>query len=125
MYEENEELVIGGTLQQKISSCLEVLDVLIKHEYPVVSSTVVAEKYHKSDNPSAVAAVAHVIGIKNMKTISQYTTFPELGMDSMMNTEIVQLLEKDFEIYVTSKDVRSLTFARQFLSYWENVLNYF
>ncbi|XP_063924717.1 fatty acid synthase-like [Zophobas morio] len=112
MYEENEELVIGGTLQQKISSCLEVLDVLIKHEYPVVSSTVVAEKYHKSDNPSAVAAVAHVIGIKNMKTISQYTTFPELGMDSMMNTEIVQLLEKDFEIYVTSKDVRSLTFAR-------------
>ncbi|KAJ3652394.1 hypothetical protein Zmor_018363 [Zophobas morio] len=112
MYEENEELVIGGTLQQKISSCLEVLDVLIKHEYPVVSSMVVAEKYHKSDNLTAVAAVAHVIGIKNMKTISQYTTFPELGMDSMMNTEIVQLLEKDFEIYVTSKDVKSLTFAR-------------
>ncbi|KAJ3652435.1 hypothetical protein Zmor_018399 [Zophobas morio] len=112
MQKENKELVIGGTLQQKISSCLEVLDVLLKHNYPVVSSMVVAEKQDKSGIFSAVEAVAHVLGIKDMKTISQYTTFAELGMDSMMGTEIIQLLEKDFEIYVTSKDVRSLTFAK-------------
>ena len=112
MQKENKELVIGGTLQQKISSCLEVLDVLLKHKYPVVSSMVVAKKYDKSDNLSAVEAVAHVVGIKDMKTISQYTTFAELGMDSLMGTEIIQLLEKDFGIYVTSKDVRSLTFAK-------------
>ncbi|KAJ3652436.1 hypothetical protein Zmor_018400 [Zophobas morio] len=112
MQKENKELVIGGTLQQKISSCLEVLDILIKHNYPVVSSMVVAEKYQKSGLLSAVEAVAHVMGIKDMKTISQYTTFAELGMDSMMGTELIQILEKDFEIYVTSKDVRNLTFVK-------------
>ncbi|KAJ3652398.1 hypothetical protein Zmor_018367 [Zophobas morio] len=112
MQKENKELVIGGTLQQKISSCLEVLDVLLKHDYPVVSSMVVAEKHHKGDILSAVDAVALVLGINDMKTISQYTTFAELGMDSMVGTEVVQLLEKDFEIYISSKDVRSLTFAK-------------
>ncbi|KAJ3652416.1 hypothetical protein Zmor_018384 [Zophobas morio] len=112
MQKENKELVIGGTLQQKISSCLEVLDILLTHNYPVVSSMVVAEKNNKSDILSAVEAVARVLGINDMKTISQYTTFAELGMDSMMGTEIIQLLEKDFEIYVTSKDVRTLTFAK-------------
>ncbi|KAJ3652440.1 hypothetical protein Zmor_018404 [Zophobas morio] len=112
MQKENRVLVIGGTLQQRISSCLEVLDVLLRHDYPVVSSMIVAEKHHKGDIFSAVEAVAHVIGIKDIRTVSQYTTFAELGMDSMVGTEIIQLLEKDFEIYVTSKDVRSLTFAK-------------
>ena len=112
MQKENRVLVIGGTLQQRISSCLEVLDVLLRHDYPVVSSMIVAEKHHKGDILSAVEAVAHVIGIKDIRTVSQYTTFAELGMDSMVGTEIIQLLEKDFEIYVTSKDVRSLTFAK-------------
>ncbi|KAJ3652430.1 hypothetical protein Zmor_018395 [Zophobas morio] len=112
MQKENKELVIGGTLQQKISSCLEVLDILVKHNYPVVSSMVVAEKYNHSGILTAVEAVAQVLGINDMKTISQYTTFAELGMDSLMGVEIIQILEKDFEIYVTSKDVRSLTFAK-------------
>ena len=112
LQKDNKELVIGGTLQQKISSCLEALDVLLKHNYPVVSSMVVAEKHDRSGAFSAVEAVANVLGVKDMKTISQYTTFAELGMDSMMGTEINQILEKDFEIYVTSKDVMTLTFAK-------------
>ncbi|KAJ3652417.1 hypothetical protein Zmor_018385 [Zophobas morio] len=112
LQKDNKELVIGGTLQQKISSCLEVLDVLLKHNYPVVSSMVVAEKHDRSGAFSAVEAVANVLGVKDMKTISQYTTFAELGMDSMMGTEINQILEKDFEIYVTPKEVMTLTFAK-------------
>ncbi|XP_063924749.1 fatty acid synthase-like [Zophobas morio] len=112
MQKEHKELVIGGTLQQKISSCFEVLDVLLKHNYPVVSSMVVAEKHYKGDILTAVDAIAHIIGIKDIKTVSPHATFAELGMDSMMGTEIIQLLENDFEIYVTSKDIRSLTFAK-------------
>lgn len=45
MQEEHCELEIGGTLQQKISNCLRVLDQFLKHrKYPVLSSMVVAEK---------------------------------------------------------------------------------
>ena len=113
MQKENKELVIGGTLQQKISSCLEVLDRLLTHDHPVVASMVGAEKHNRSYGLlSAVDAVAQVLGIKDMKTVSQHSTLAELGMDSMMGTEVIQLLEKDFEIYITPKEVRSLTFAR-------------
>lgn len=44
MQEEHKELVIGGTLQQKITNCLQMLDGFLKQSNPVVSSMVVAEK---------------------------------------------------------------------------------
>lgn len=44
MQEEDKELVIGGTLQQKISSCLNELDTFLLQNRPVVSSMIVAEK---------------------------------------------------------------------------------
>ncbi|KAH0813343.1 hypothetical protein GEV33_009449 [Tenebrio molitor] len=113
MQKENKELVIGGTLQQKISSCLEVLDRFLKQDNPIVASMLVAEKSNRSHGAtSAVEAVANVLGIKDIKTVSQHATLAELGMDSMMGTEVIQLLEKEFEIYITTKDVRSLNFAK-------------
>lgn len=44
MQEDNKELVIGGTLQQRIASCLYELDGLMRQKKPVVASMVVAEK---------------------------------------------------------------------------------
>lgn len=40
----NKELVIGGTLQQKVSSCLQKLENFLLQSRPVVASMVVAEK---------------------------------------------------------------------------------
>lgn len=47
-----------------------------------------------------------------MKTVSYQATLAELGMDSIMGTEIIQALEKDFGIYTNSKDVRKLTLSK-------------
>jgi len=44
MYEDNKELAIGGTLQQKIFSCLEKLEHFLLQDRPIVSSMIVAEK---------------------------------------------------------------------------------
>ena len=44
MQEDNKELVIGGTLQQNIQSCLKELDGFLQQDKPIVSSMVVAEK---------------------------------------------------------------------------------
>lgn len=113
MQKDNKELVIGGTLQQKISSCLSVLDRFMKQENPVVSSMVVAEKRDKNlGSGSVVDVVATVIGIKDLKTISHHSTLAELGMDSMMGTEVMQILEKDFEIFISAKEIRNLTFEK-------------
>lgn len=115
MQKENKELVIGGTLQQKISSCFEVLDKFLKQTNPVVSSMLVAFKNNRSFGLlSVVDTVAKILGIKDIKTVSPHATLAELGMDSMMGTEMIQVLEKEFDIYITSKEIRSLTFSKYF-----------
>lgn len=114
MQTEDVLLEIGGTLQQRISSCLQVLDQLLtQKDEAVVSSMVVAEKRSASGRAdNIVDAVANIIGVRDIKTISLHSTLPELGMDSMMATEIKQTMEREFEIFLTVKDVRNLTFAK-------------
>nr|CAD7400388.1 unnamed protein product [Timema cristinae] len=113
MQEEQHELVIGGTLQQRISSCLYVLDGFLKQPHPVVSSMVVAEKRAGSgSSASIVECVTNILGIRDLKTVSLHSTLAELGMDSMMAVEIKQSLEREFEVFLTPQDIRSMTFAR-------------
>ncbi|EFA05204.2 fatty acid synthase [Tribolium castaneum] len=113
MQKDNKELVIGGTLQQKISSCLNVMDRFLNQDNPVVSSMVVAEKRDKrigGENP--VDAVCAILGIKDIKTVNQQSNLTELGMDSILGNEILQTLEKDFDIFIPPKELRNMTFAK-------------
>jgi fatty acid synthase len=50
-------------------------------------------------------------GIRDLKTISPNSTLAELGMDSMTAVEIKQSLEREFEVFLTPQEIRSLTFA--------------
>ncbi|XP_060533831.1 fatty acid synthase-like [Cylas formicarius] len=114
MQKEHTEIAIGGTLQQRISSCLQVLDVLLRqNEAAVVSSMVVAEKragFGAGDN--ILDAVASILGIQDLKAISFQATLAEVGMDSMTAVEIKQTLETEFEVFLTAQDIKSMTFAR-------------
>lgn len=61
------DVSVGGTLPQKITSCLHVLDSFLCQSHPVVSSLVLAEKSKKrktdgGDKPDVVNAVMHVLG---------------------------------------------------------------
>ncbi|XP_072934221.1 fatty acid synthase [Epargyreus clarus] len=113
MQEEDVQLEIGGTLQQRISSCLLALDKFLKQDAAIVSSIVVAEKKAGGSGcGNIVDAVATIMGIKDLKTVSQQVSLAELGMDSMMAVEIKQTLEREFEIFLTAQDIRTLTFAR-------------
>jgi hypothetical protein len=55
---------VGGTLLQRIDSCLEVLDGFMRLSCPVVSSMVVAEKNAGSDGlRTVVDCFSHVLGM--------------------------------------------------------------
>ncbi|KAJ8946531.1 hypothetical protein NQ318_004667 [Aromia moschata] len=114
MQEEHIEMEIGGTLQQRISNCLQVLDTLLaQKEAAIVSSMVVAEKRGgdaAADN--IVDSVINILGLTDKKAFSLHTTLPELGMDSMTGVEIKQTLEREYEIFLTPKDMRTMTLAR-------------
>lgn len=61
------DTVIGGTLPQRISSCLEVLDRFLNQPKPVMSSFVLAERVAAAKGEGAgqrdlVEAVAHILG---------------------------------------------------------------
>uniref|UniRef100_A0A2H1WWR5 SFRICE_007688 n=1 Tax=Spodoptera frugiperda TaxID=7108 RepID=A0A2H1WWR5_SPOFR len=110
--EEDVQLEIGGTLQQRISSCLTSLDKLMKEDAPVVSCIVVAEKKAGSiECANAIDAVAQIMGIKKLKSISQQSTLAEMGMDSMVAVEIKKTLQREFDIFLTVCDIRNLTFS--------------
>ncbi|KAJ4436148.1 hypothetical protein ANN_18778, partial [Periplaneta americana] len=62
MQEKNTEIVIGGTLPQKISSCLQELDGFMQQSCPVVASMVVAEKRADSEGASnVVTCVSNIL----------------------------------------------------------------
>lgn len=63
MQKTDKVLEIAGTLQQRISSCLEVMDQFMRQNESVVSSFVVAEKRSTLENAeSVVDCVASIIG---------------------------------------------------------------
>ncbi|XP_011684747.1 PREDICTED: fatty acid synthase-like [Wasmannia auropunctata] len=112
LQEDNKELVIGGTLQQRISSCLDTLDVFLLQNRPIVSSMVVAEKANIGGSMNIYETVAHIMGLKNTNTVAHNMTLAELGMDSMMAVDIKQTLEREFDIFLRGQDIRNLTFAK-------------
>lgn len=61
------ETVVGGTIPQRILSCLSSLDVFLNQSHPVVASMVVAEKQTKTKGHSdgqidIVGSIAHILG---------------------------------------------------------------
>ncbi|KAL0119902.1 hypothetical protein PUN28_007965 [Cardiocondyla obscurior] len=62
MQEENKELIIGGTLQQRISSCLDTLEIFLLQDRPIVSSMVVAEKGNANKSLNIYETVAQIMG---------------------------------------------------------------
>lgn len=54
----------------------------------------------------------YILGIKNLKTVSYHATLTEMGMDSIIRTEIIQVLERDFGIYLTVAEARNLTLTK-------------
>lgn len=77
------ETVIGGTLPQRMSSCLAVLDRFLSQTHPVMSSYILASKItskgDKGSGSDLVGAVAHILGVKDVSTIKPDTTLADLG----------------------------------------------
>ena len=106
------DMEIGGTLQQRISSCLEELDPLLTIPDPIVSSMVVAEKrYNAGGKGNILDYILNIMGIRDAKSISMETTLSELGMDSLMTVEIQQTLEREYDVVVAAQELRSMTLS--------------
>ena len=112
MQEDFLDMEIGGTLQQRISSCLEELDPLLTVDKPLVASMVVAEKkYVSGGKGNILEAIMNIMSIRDEKSLSLNTTLTELGMDSLMTVEIQQTLEREHDLVISSQELRSMTLS--------------
>ncbi|XP_013390789.1 fatty acid synthase isoform X1 [Lingula anatina] len=110
----NNDTVIGGTIPQRITSCLATLDHFLNQPCPVMSSFVPADKEKSTMNKrdggaDLLDAVGNILGVKDPSTLNPDTTLADLGLDSLMGVEIKQTLERDFDVVLSMKDVRALT----------------
>lgn len=105
------DIEVAGTLQQRLSSCLDALDALLTNSDPIVSTIVVAQKKVGSAF-SAVDNVLNVMGLTDIKKVPKRTTLVELGMDSLMAVEIKQILEREFDVILSTAELRALTFDK-------------
>ncbi|PSN28987.1 Fatty acid synthase [Blattella germanica] len=110
------ETVVGGTLPQRMSSCLATMDNFLQQPHPVLASMVLAEKRRGGGDASSqvglLDAVGNILGIKDVKTVNAQSTLADLGMDSLMGAEIKQTLERNYDLVLSAQEIRSLTFAR-------------
>lgn len=110
------DVEVVGTLQQRIESCLNVLDDLLTSPQAIVSSIVIPEKHNNEtaqDSQMTISkSVMKIMGIRDIKTVSKNASLAEVGMDSLMAVEIKQMLEREFNVFLSPQQLRSLTFGK-------------
>ncbi|XP_054986055.1 fatty acid synthase [Sorex araneus] len=110
------DTVIGGTLPQRIASCLEVLDLFLHQPHPVLSSFVLAEKTTAHGDTEGkrdlVKAVAHILGIRDLAAVNLDSSLADLGLDSLMGVEVRQTLEREHDLLLSMREVRQLTLRK-------------
>lgn len=78
MAEDKIDIEIAGTVQQRISACLNAMDNLLLSKTPIVSSMVVAQK-HAVNKMNLIQSVLHIMGIRDIKSVSKNSSLAELG----------------------------------------------
>ncbi|CAH1958955.1 unnamed protein product [Acanthoscelides obtectus] len=106
---------VGGTLPQRMSSCLNTMDIFLQQPHAVVASMVLAEKKKGTGAGNQVSltdAVANILGIKDASTVAGSASLADLGMDSLMGAEIKQTLERNYDLVLSAQEIRALTFGK-------------
>lgn len=107
------ETVVGGTLPQRMASCLQTMDLFMQQPHPVLASMVVAEKRKaETSGVSLVGCVANILGLKDLKNIPDQASLADLGMDSLMGAEIKQTLERNYDVVMSAPEIRQLSFGK-------------
>lgn len=53
-----------------------------------------------------------LIGLKDVSNLNPETSLADLGLDSLMGVEIKQLLERDFEVSLSTREIRMLNLKK-------------
>ena len=98
-----------GIKPQSIASCLNILDQAMQLPHPVCSSMIIADRDTENmSNLILAERIKTIFGI-DLEKINPIIKLTDLGMDSMILFELKQTLERDYDLPMTSNQLRHLT----------------
>ena len=56
--------------------------------------------------------IFHITDISVMRVLNQNLSLADVGIDSMITLEIQQILEQEFDIFLSMQEIQNLTFAK-------------
>ena len=62
-----------------------------------------------STGGNLLQTIAHILGVNDISQINPDANLGDLGLDSLMGVEIKQALERDYDITLSMKEIRTLT----------------
>ncbi|XP_075746848.1 fatty acid synthase-like isoform X2 [Rhipicephalus microplus] len=106
-----DDATIAGTVPQRISSCIALMDQFLNQNHPVVSSCVKADPTTEvsKNKGGIVEVIAQILGMKDSSRLNPTTSLSELGMDSLMAVEVRQAIERHVSLTLSMKEIRQLT----------------
>jgi len=103
----NNDAIVAGMVQQRISSCLETLDIFLQlSSYSMISSMIVPDK-KQNKKIGLVETIAAILGITDIDSVNS-ESLNALGMDSLKDIEVKQTLE-NYNIVISTEKMRTLT----------------
>ncbi|GFO07685.1 fatty acid synthase [Plakobranchus ocellatus] len=111
-------VVIEGKWPQRMYNCLNVVDYFMTQDRPVVACHVLAEKVKAAEQgeesiiEQVTRSVGNVLGLKSVSAVDPDKSFLDLGLDSLMSVEIKQMMERDLEVNLSTKEIQMMTFAQ-------------
>ncbi|KAL1483482.1 hypothetical protein MTO96_033155 [Rhipicephalus appendiculatus] len=106
-----DDATIAGTVPQRISSCIALMDLFLNQNHAVVSSCVKADATTEvnRNKGGVVEVIARILGVKDPSRLNPAVSLGELGMDSLMAVEVRQAIERHVSLTLSMKEIRSLT----------------
>uniref|UniRef100_A0A7E4UMS9 Fatty acid synthase n=1 Tax=Panagrellus redivivus TaxID=6233 RepID=A0A7E4UMS9_PANRE len=103
--------VVGGTLPQRMPSCLATLDLFLSWNHPVVSSYIKSNTGTKKSTGGGnlMQTIAHILGVNDVSQLNPDANLGDLGLDSLMGVEIKQAIDRDYDLNLSMKEIRTLT----------------
>ncbi len=110
--------IVGGTLPQRMPSCLSTLDRFLACDLPLVSSYIRADTGtsghpgHPGQGPGLLQAIGRILGVQDVSQLDLNANLGDLGLDSLVGVEIRKVLERDFDLVLSMKDIRTVRNTR-------------
>lgn len=110
-------VVICEKLPQRLQSVKATFDFMLSQTSACVVSSYVPNDRSSGDDSGEetltqkmAKAVAKVLGVKDVTAVDGDKEFIELGLDSLMSVEIKQILERDLDLFISTKEIQLMTF---------------